>query len=272
MMKNGQYRPRLSNLQNKSAEAMKGIRKVKSYIVIGCVHVPFQNQSLIKGLIDLMSTYSYDGIIIAGDLLDMSALSEYERGKVSHTNVTLREEYDTANELLDIFDSLLPKNSLKVYLYGNHESRYWRWLSDVNNSKLGNVLNPSNELKLEDRGYVVKDNYETDYYKLGALQIMHGEYYNIHTAKKHLDVFRRNVLYFHTHRVQLYREGDFCAWNCGTLGQIDAPCFDYAKRGMKMQWANGFAIVHIDEDDVHYVEQINCVFDSFVYNGVKYGE
>lgn len=265
-------RPRLNQLQSKSALAMKGSRRVKSYIVTGCNHVPFHNQSLLKGLVDLMTMYKYDGIVIAGDYLDMASLGDYERGKVSHTNVTLREEYDAGNEVLDIFDELLPSDALKVYLWGNHEDRYWRWLSDVNNSKLGNVLSPTSELNLYDRGYIVKENYKGDFFKLGALQIMHGEYFNVHTAKKHLDVFRRNVLYFHTHRVQLYREGDFCAWNCGTLAQIDAPCFDYAKRGMRMQWANGFAIVHIDENNDHFVEQINCVDDHFVYNGVKYGE
>jgi predicted phosphodiesterase len=265
-------RPRLNYLQNRSAMAMKGQRKVKSYIVIGCVHVPFYNQSIVKGIIDLMKAYQYDGIVIAGDFLDMAALSEYEKGKVSHTNVTLREEYDSGNELLDIFDELLPEDALRVYLYGNHEDRYWRWRADVNNSKLGDVLNPTDELNLKKRGYIVKDNYKSDYYKLGSLQIMHGEYYNIHTAKKHLDEFRRNVLFFHTHRVQMYREGDFCAWNCGMLANIDAPCFDYAKRGMRMKWANSFAIVHTNGDNHHFVEQINCVGNQFVYNGVKYGE
>lgn len=269
-----EFRPRLNEKHNNTVLAMKGQRNIKSYIVLGCLHIPFHNQSLLKGVVDLMSTYKYDGIILAGDVLDMGALSDYERGKVSNTNVSLREEYDAGNEILNIFDDLLDHNDnpLKVFLFGNHEARYWRWLSDVNNSKLGDVLNPATELNLHDRGYIVKDNYQVDYYKLGALQIMHGEYFNIHTAKKHLDVFRRNVLYFHTHRVQLYREGDFCAWNCGTLAEKDAPCFDYAKRGMKMQWANGFAIVHIDSEKNHYVEQINCVDGNFIYNGVMYGE
>lgn len=266
------FRPRLSELQNRSVESMKGNRKIKSYIAIGCVHVPFQNQSLIKGIFDLMDTYKYDGIVIGGDFLDMAALSDYERGKVSHTGVTLREEYDTANEILNVFDEKLDSKALRVYLFGNHEARYFRWMSDVNNSKLGNVLNPEHELKLNERGYEVLDNYVTDYYKLGSLQVMHGEYYNIHTAKKHLDVFRRNVIYWHTHRVQIYREGDFCAWNSGMLGQIDAPCFDYAKRGTKMQWANGFSVIHTDEQEFHYVELINCVNDHFIYNGVKYGD
>ena len=152
------YRPRLTKQIGEAVDAMKGNRNVKSYIVIGCVHVPFQNQSLIKGLLDLMSTYKYDGLIIAGDFLDMAALSEYERGKVSHTNVTLKEEYDTANALLDAFDEVLDPDALKVFLYGNHCDRYWRWLSDVNNNKLGAVLTPSHELGLEERGSIVKEN------------------------------------------------------------------------------------------------------------------
>lgn len=244
--------------------------ETKSYIVIGCVHVPFQNRVLIDGITTLMKDKSFDGVIIAGDFLDMASLSEYERGKINKTGVTLRDEYDDGNKLLDTFDDLLSEDALKVFLWGNHEARYHRWLADVNNKKLGDVLNPSVELRLEERGYIINEDYNNGYYKLGALQIMHGEYYNIHTAKKHLDVFRRNVLYFHTHRQQLYREGDFCAWNCGMLGNIDAPCFDYAKRGMRMQWSNGFAIVHTNKEN-HYVEQINCINDSFVYNGIRYG-
>lgn len=265
-------RPRLSPLQNKSAMAMKGERSVKSYIGTGCNHVPFHNQHLTKGFLDLMSTYKYDGIFIGGDFLDMGALGQYERGKISHTNVTLKEEYEIGNELLDMFDERLSDDALKVYLWGNHEDRYWRWLADVNNSKLGTVLNPSDELNLVERGYIVKDQYKTDFYKLAALYVMHGEYYNIHAAKKHLDVFRRNTIFWHTHRVQVYREGDFCAWNSGTMADIEAPCFSYANRGMKGQWANAFPIIHVDQYNNHFVELVNCIKNNFVYNGVKYGE
>lgn len=267
-----EFRPRLNETQNNVIESMKGRRSVKSYIMMGCNHVPFHNQPLTKGVLDLMSAYKYDGIMLLGDFLDMGALSQYEKGKISHTNVTLKEEYEVGNELLDMIDERLDKNALKVFIYGNHCDRYWRWMADVNNNKLGDVFSPTDQLRLKDRGYIVKDNYKTDYYKLAALYVMHGEYYNIHAAKKHLDVFRRNTIFVHTHRVQIHREGDFCAWNSGLMAEIDAPCFDYAPRGMRMQWANAFSIVHIDENENHFVELINCVNNSFVYNGVKYGE
>jgi hypothetical protein len=266
-----EIRPRLTEAEYKVIQAMQGDRIIKSYIGFGCPHVPFHNKKLMQGALDLMSCYHFDGIFLGGDFLDMASLSDYEKGKLSNTGVTLEDEYQAGNLLLDEFDKRLDPGALKVYLWGNHEDRYWRWRADVNNSKLGNVLNPTTQLFLEKRGYIVKDQWKKDFYKLGSLYVTHGEYYNIHAAKKHLDVFRRNIIFFHTHRAQMHREGDFCAWNCATMADIDAPCFDYAKRGQIIQWANGFPIIHIDEGRRHFVEQINCINNSFVYNGVKYG-
>lgn len=266
-----EHRPRLNAGQNKIALASKGNRDVKSYIGLGCVHVPFQNIEIMNGIYNLLESYKFDGVIIGGDFLDMNALSDYEKGKISRTGITLEEEYNAANKVLDILDSLLDNDADKIYLFGNHENRYWRWKADVNNSKYGDLADPVKALKLYDRDYKVYTNYEDDYHQLGSLQVMHGEYHNIHSAKKHLDTFRRNVLYWHTHRVQVHREGDFCAWNAGFLGNKDATCFGYAKRGMKSKWANAFPIIHLDGDR-HYVDLINCVDDSFVYNGVKYGK
>ncbi len=263
-----EHRPRLNDGQNDIVLAAKGNSDIKSYIVLGCIHVPFQNKSIMEGIYKLISTYSFDGVIFNGDFLDMGSLSDYEKGKISKTGITLEEEYVEGNKVLDVFDKYI-EGTENVFLFGNHCARYFRWKADVNNSKYGDLMDPIDALKLEDRGYKVLSNYQDDYYELGSLQVFHGHYYNVHSAKKHLDVFRRNVLYNHTHRVQMYREGDFCAWNAGFLGNINAPCFDYASRAMKSAWANAFAIVHLDGDR-HYVDIINCVENSFVYGGVKY--
>ena len=220
-------------------------------------------------IIKLIKDNKFDGIIFGGDFLDMSALGECEKGKHSSTGVTLDEEYIEANNMLDRFEEVLPDNCDKVFLYGNHETRYFRWLADVNNKKYGNLLNPTIALKLEERGYKIFEDYANDYFELGSLQVMHGEYYNVHSAKKHLDTFRRNVLYWHTHRMQSHREGDFCAWNAGFLGDIKSNCFNYAKRGMKSKWGEAFAVINVTPKS-HYVEIVNCVNNSFVYGGKKY--
>ena len=235
---------------------------------MGCVHVPFHNRKLMKGVLDLMDTYNFAGIIIGGDFLDMASLSEYEKGKINHTWVKLDEEYGEANKLLDEFDKRI--SGEKVFLFGNHENRYFRWLADVNNNKYGDLINPIHSLNLEKRGYTVYSDYKNDKHKLGTLYILHGEFYNIHVAKKTLDTWRRNILFYHTHRMQVYREGEFCAYNGGCLADLSSPAFNYAPMSTKIKWANAFNLIHLDGKK-HYVDTINCYDNSFVYAGVKYG-
>ena len=265
-----QLRPRLSQKQSEEVDVMKGKGEIKSYLALGCPHIPFHNKKIMQGIFDLMDTYRFDGLILGGDFIDMASLSSYEKGRVNRTGITLEEEYAQANEILSTLDSKLPKKAKKVYMFGNHENRYWKWLSDVDNSKYGDLLNPTKALNLEKRGYSVYEDYKNDQYKLGSLHIVHGDYWNIHVARKMILVWKRNMLFWHTHRVQLHREGDYCGYNSGFLGDINSPAFDYASASMKSAWGNAFSIIYLDGRR-HYVNIINCVGNEFIYNGVRYG-
>ena len=264
-------RPRLNEGQLKVVSKMKGNSDVKSYLLLGCLHLPHHNKKILNGIYDLMETHWFDGILLGGDILDMGALSSYEKGKVNHTDTTLEDEYFVGNVILDELESRLKKGADKIFMYGNHENRYYRWLSDVDNSKYGKLIDPAIALGLVRRCWKVYDNYKKDQHKLGSLHIAHGDFWNIHVAKKTLDTWKRNMLFWHTHRVQVHREGDFCAYNCGFLGDIESKAFDYAALSMKLKWGNGFAIVNL-VGRKHYVDLINCVGNSFTYAGVKYGE
>ena len=262
-------RPRLNTEQLKVVQQMKGNGNVKSYLVMGCLHIPFHNKHIMKGIYDLMKCRKFDGLLIGGDFLDMGALSSYEKGKINKTGINLEDEYFAGNIVLDELESGLPKNAEKVFMFGNHENRYYRWLADVDNNKYGNLIDPIEALKLKKRGWTVYNEYKKDQHRIGSLHVFHGDFWNIHVAKKTLDTWKRNVLFWHTHRSQMYREGDFCAYNVGFLGNINSEAFDYAPRSQKNKWANGFAIVHVIENR-HYVEMINCVGNGFVYGGVWY--
>ena len=246
---------------------------IKRYLVLGCIHIPFQNKAIMQGIYDMMYDHSFDGLVLNGDFLDMGALSSYDKGKINTTGVTLQDEFDEGNKVLDKLMSLLPSNAELYWNSGNHTDRYFKWKSDVNNSKYGDkVANPFWNLKLYKRGFIVNENYNSAKVDIGSLDIIHGFYHNVHCAKKHLDTFRRNILFNHTHRIQTYREGDFAAYNCGFLGDINAPIFSYANAAMKSAWANGFAIVNsYTLTDEHFVDTIGCVNNSFVYAGKLYG-
>ena len=267
---NSHNRMRLKDDEVALIQKYRNKNGAKRYLAIGCIHIPFHNTFVLNGIIEMMKIEKFDGIIWGGDFLDMGALSSYEKGKINKSNVSLSDEYFAGNGVLDIFDSLLSKDAEKYFLFGNHESRYHKWLSDVNNNKYGDLINPIDALRLKDRGYEVYSDYMNDVLELGSLHIMHGFYYNIHCAKKHMDVFRRNVLFFHTHRVQMFREGDFCGYNAGCLANISSPAFNYATKGMKSAWANAFAVVTIDGDR-HFVNTVNCVDNKFEFGGRIYG-
>jgi len=262
-------RPRLNEGQLEVVKKMKGKGISKSYLMLGCPHIPHQNKKIFQGIYNLMDTYTFDGIVIGGDFLDMGSLSFYDKGKVNRLGITLEDEYFAGNMVLDELEKRLPKDVDKVFMYGNHENRYYRWLADVDNAKYGDLIDPAKALRLLKRGWTVYNNYKRDQHKIGSLHIAHGDFYNIHVAKKTLDTWKRNMLFWHTHRIQVHREGNFCAYNCGFLGDVDSKAFDYAPLSMKLKWANGFAIVHIIGNR-HYVELINCVDNGFVYAGVKY--
>lgn len=259
-------RPRLSERENRLLLNLKAPKQQS--IILPCCHVPFHNQPYFHKIKNLISDIKPNEIVIQGDFVDCNALGSYEKGRLSSTGIDLEEEYTEASKELDELEQASGHQNF-VYLFGNHENRYFRWKADINNSKYGDLVSPIKGLKLEERGYKVFTDYMNDYYSIGSLQVMHGEFFNIHAAKKHLDTFRRNVMFAHTHRVQYYREGDFAAWNIGFLGNKNAPCFNYAHRSMKEKWANSFAVV-TQSDGFFHVEVIEFINDSFFFGGLKY--
>jgi hypothetical protein len=241
------------------------------YLVLGCWHVPFHNKQLTNRLFDLMSTEKFDGIILNGDFMDLNSLSGHDRGKfTAMPGLNLNEEYAEGRKAIEQIRDLLPPDAIKIYLYGNHEDRYHRYIADMQNAKTPPV-SPTEGLRLFENGFMVNESYSSGYITLGDhLDILHGIYYNTHCAKAHIDKFRGSVLFAHTHRVQSYIEGRTGGFNIGWGGDVTHRAFNYADRGTKASWQNGFAEVLIDEHGDYYVNQITCNNSRFVYGGKLY--
>lgn len=207
-----------------------------------------------------------------GDFADINTLSSHDKGRFTAVpGLTLDQEYDSCNEELDLFESVLPKDCWKTYMYGNHEDRHNRWMSNMDNAKTP-LLSPMEGMMLEDRGYHVKNKWSQDYFTIGAdFQIFHGIYFSIHNAKAHLDKLRSSCAYVHTHRIQNYREGVMAAFNIGACADFTSSAFNYATRPMKAQWANGFAINMVDALGRANLTQIYVNPDgSFWFGGKLY--
>ena len=77
-------------------------------------------------------------------------------------------------------------------------------------------------------------------------------------------------MFGHTHRIQMFREGQHAAFNIGTMCDINSEGFKYMPRMQRNVWCNGFAIVDIDRNGYFYTQQITCFNGGFVANGKQY--
>lgn len=249
----------------------KKITRPGNYLILGCWHVPFHNQELTKRVYDLMDTHEFKGLILLGDFLDCNSLSGHDRGKFTAVpGLTLPTEYKEGKKVLHQLVNLLPKDAEKVYMYGNHENRYQRFVADMQNAKTP-PPSPTEGLGLYDLDFTVVESYESGYITLGDhLDLLHGIYYNTHCAKTHIDRFRGSVLFAHTHRIQSYIEGRTGGFNIGWGGDVTHRAFNYADRGTKASWQNGLATVTVDENLDYYVQQIVANNSRFMYGGKQY--
>lgn len=252
---------------------MKAINRNKSgtYWVTGCAHAPWHNKKMYNSVFNyLTKEVKLQGIILAGDIADLNSLSAHDRGKIPIPGVTLDWEYKETCKFLNEVDDLNAKTV--DYLYGNHEDRYNRAMKDIDSSKLGDALkSPIEGLRLKERGYEVHTDWKNNHIKLGPhLDICHGEFLNVHSAKKTIDTYRKSTLYFHTHRFQIYMEGLVAGWNMGSGADFNAPVFNYATRAMKNSWVNASCLVTLDKEDFYHTQPLLYIDNKLIVNGKKY--
>ncbi len=255
--------------KNKKIRARPGI-----HIISGCWHAPFQNKKMQQGVIKLINDLGtkVSGFHLIGDIVDMNSLSRYEMNSKPLPGVTLGYEYSEANNFLDSFQRVLPRDAQKTYIWGNHEDRYIRHINDINASKYADALvSPTNALHLKQRGYTVFENWKEDYLCLGnTLQLIHGEYCSANPARTHVNKMKSSVMFAHTHRIDINYDGEKAGFNIGWGGDVESKAFSYVSRISKMNWINGFALVHIDKEGDYFAQVIPVFKDSFWYNGKKY--
>lgn len=243
------------------------------HIILGCVHVPFHNKEIMNGLIQYMKDLGSElkGIHIIGDFLDMNTLSSHDVNKFTAVpGLTLNAEYYEGNLLLDEFDKYLSEDTIKTYIYGNHEDRYHRYMSNYENSKRP-LMSPVEALRLEERGYNVMTRWAEDDFKLGnGMHLMHGTYCTDVASKQHMVKYYKTCVMAHTHRISSYVTSEMSGFNIGFLGDKSSPAFNYANKAMKIQWENGFGLVNIDKNGDYYFHQVICKNSKFFINNVQY--
>jgi len=204
-------------------------------------------------------------IVLGGDIFDFPYISKFD---IEYEELREGKRFVKDFELVNMqLDFLRQHASMKiVYLEGNHEFRLEQYIR--RNPELRGFLDLTTALDLD--GKNISFIREVDQpYRVGKLAIIHGWYWSVYHARKHLDEYSGNIIYFHTHSFQqhsrLIRSQDMpiSAWGIGCLCDKNP---EYA-RGRTRHWENGCAVIDIDEKNDFQVYPLRIINKKLMFNG-----
>ena len=96
-------------------------------IVIGDLHIPFQNKQIVDLVVqDFIPYFNPHIVFINGDLLDCWEISKFEKPLNIHSR--LRDEILQTNIFLRDLRKKAPRAKI-IYIFGNHEFRFEKFIS-----------------------------------------------------------------------------------------------------------------------------------------------
>jgi hypothetical protein len=209
-----------------------------------------------------------DGMVHTGDFMDAKSVSLHDLQKEMSPEINLGEEYRANSEILDLHDEALGdtdgKSKKKVFIYGNHEDRFQRYMNKLGNARLlGAITDIDQGLQLRERGYQILRNWNHDFFELGDYKLIHGTYTTKYAFNKTIEMYTSNVLFGHTHRYGTGYTMGYKGLNVGWMGDKDHPFFSYTSYGAKQLWIN--AITTIDVIDGICYPQVHFWNEKYQY-------
>lgn len=219
---------------------------MKTYLVIPDLHVPFHCRKYLKLLSKILKIHRFSGLVQLGDAIDAFQISSYSKDP-SRRN-TLAEDINDYKLILNEWSSLLPRNASVHLICGNHENRLSKYIANQARDLHGLVPDWKTLLGVDLRNKVGAHKWyyhpyeKWDSCKIGDCVLMHGFYYNQHTAMTMLAKYKCNTVAGHTHRVQYVTDGVHYAV---TLGHGSNE-IETSHSPVPTGWSQAFGLLHVD--------------------------
>lgn len=219
----------------------------KKILVLSDIQIPYHDKTALK--IALMNGLknNVDVILLNGDILDMYALSNFDR---TPSKRILKEELDIAKFIIKKIRESFPKARI-IWKDGNHESRMQRYIDRTAPELFGieSITIPELlDLKKFNIEYI--DGRTT--IQCGKLNIIHGHEYRggvntINIARNMLLKTGDNILFGHWHRTDSHTSKRV---NGEIIGAYATGCLcnltpDWIPNN---QWNHGFALLEMKEN------------------------
>lgn len=239
----------------------------KTAIVLPDLQCPYQDQQTLIAVEQYMADMKWDYYINLGDHLDYFTISKYNIGKPGNTlGKTILDECRVGEKVLARHERLVRKNNPKAKMYlieGNHEYRATALTQTF--PHLAGLIDPEIVLKLHEKKIEYIRNWSAGQtLTIGKAIFVHGDYTNIHHAKKMVEAYEDNVFYGHVHDCNSYNKttkGTGKTKVGQALGCLcDYPIHEDYTRGKAKNWQQAIGTFYFFPDG-HFTYYISRIFN-----------
>lgn len=216
---------------------------MRKLLIIPDTHSPYEDKKAWTLMLKAARTFKPDSTIILGDFADFYAVSSHSK----HPDRAYKLDVEVTETIARLKEVRSLGATENIFVSGNHEDRLERYLKDKA-PELYNFITIPNLLQLKKLGFTYVP--YKDFYRLGKLHITHDAgNCGRHAHLKALDVFQRNIITGHNHRMSYAVEGaaDGKRHVTATFGWLgDGSQIDYMHRiKLTKDWQLGFGIGYL---------------------------
>jgi len=239
---------------------MEHTGKANKIVVLGDVHIPYQDNDAIKLVLMFIKWYKPQVLIMNGDIVDATRLSKYRK---EPDTKRFSEEIDLARSFLNDIKMATGRWCVSYFIFGNHELRCQKYLID-NAPELYEVFSLEDLLQLTSRFIIVNESMKENYLHIGNWYVGHWNKVNKHsgyTAKNLIDDRGVNIVQGHTHRLAIVQRRFIDRLITGVEGGCLCTLTpDYV---VKPNWSTGFVVID------YGVAQLAHIQGQLLYFGRK---
>lgn len=243
--------------------------------IIPDTHRPFHDKRAYALMLQVFMYFGLDELVILGDYADIYNLTGH--GKDASVVTSLVSEIEDVNSGLDELDAKFPKVK-KVYLQGNHEYRFERYINNECPELFG-VTQFDFLLNISMRPNWKYINYGPNQrYKVLNSYLTARHEPLASSAKATASKALCSLIYGHIHRIEeshlvgLDGSNHVC-FSVGWLGDKSLDkIFGYVKT--HHQWQLGFGLVYVDDKSgyfyhqkIHILDNYTCVVNGKLFKG-----
>jgi len=225
------------------------------------IHFPYHDEEALSIALQYGIEKGCDTLYLNGDIMDCHTLSRWENDPESRS---FSQELETVRSFLKMVSPFFKKI---YYKEGNHEERYWRYLSS-NAPELVEIdaFNLQSLLWLDQYGVEWIDG--RTFAKFNTLNVVHGHEFGqnvfspVNIARGLYLRAKSHAICGHWHQTSEHNEKDLngkiiTTWSVGCLCDL-SPRYRPAN-----QWNHGFAILH--RDGKHFHVENKKIYEGKVY-------